>query len=282
MYFGIDVPNFGVFSDLTLLAEMAQEAEQAGWDGFFLWDHISLGTYPIPMVDPWIALAAIAAKTVRIRLGPMVTPLPRRRPWKVAREAVSLDHLSGGRLILGVGAGAGYAWDQLGEATDPKERAAMLDEALEVITGLWKGEPFSYHGAYYQVKETVFVPTPLQSPRIPLWIAGVWPKKPPFRRAAHWDGVVPSGGEYDAFLTPEMIQEMSSYIQTYRTSETAFDLIVRGGRTAGEQSAQDRSLLASYEDAGGTWWFENILFGSEPQWDVQAARERLRKGPPQV
>lgn len=140
MYYGIDIPNFGAFSEISLLVEMAQEAEQAGWNGVFMWDHISLGLHPIPIVDPWIALAAIAAKTERIHLGPMVTPLPRRRPWKVAREAVLLDHLSGGRLILGIGAGAGYAWDDLGEVTDPKERAAMLDEALEVLAGLWKGE----------------------------------------------------------------------------------------------------------------------------------------------
>lgn len=280
MHYGIEMPNFGTFSDPSLLVEMAQEAEQAGWDGFFIWDHISLGLHPVPMADPWIALTAVAVKTERIRLGPMVTPLPRRRPWKVAREAVSLDHLSGGRLILGIGAGAGYAWDQLGEAADPKERAAMLDEGLEVLMGLWKGEPFSYNGIYYQVKETVFVPSPLQSPRIPIWIAGVWPKKPPFRRAAHWDGVIPTGGSYSIALTPETVRDISSYLNATRLSERPFEVVIRGQRTTGENVAHEKALLAAYEAAGGTWWFENVLFGSEPNWSAEAAHERIRKGPP--
>lgn len=279
MYYGIDVPNFGEFSDITLLVDMAQEAEQAGWDGFFLWDHISLGLYPVPIVDTWVALAAIAARTERIRLGPMVTPLPRRRPSKVAREAVSLDHLSDGRLILGVGAGAGYAWENLGEEADAKERAAMLDEALEVLTGLWTGEPFSYQGTYYQVKDTVFVPTPVQSPGIPIWVAGVWPKRSPLRRAARWDGVVPSGGDYNSFPTPEMIRDISSYIDTYRTSNDPFDIVIRGGRTTGDHTL-DQSLTTPYAEAGATWWFENVLFGAEPEWDIQATRQRIRKGPP--
>jgi alkanesulfonate monooxygenase SsuD/methylene tetrahydromethanopterin reductase-like flavin-dependent oxidoreductase (luciferase family) len=145
MKFGIYLPNFGPFGDARVLADLAREAENAGWDGFFIWDHIAGGNLPI--VDPWVALAAIAIATRKIRIGTTVTPLPRRRPWKVAREAVSIDHLSGGRLTLGVGIGLGDAeWAHLGEETDLKKRGAMLDEGLSVLIGLWSGEPFSYAG----------------------------------------------------------------------------------------------------------------------------------------
>ena len=154
MYCGVHVPNFGPYGDARTLAELAHEAEEAGWDGFFLWDTIATGSASYPLIDPWIALAAIALRTQRVRLGALVTPLPRRRPWKVARETVSLDHLSGGRLIVGVGIGVGsHEYEYPGEASDPKVCAAMLDEELDVLTGLWSGEPFHYDGVHYHVRE---------------------------------------------------------------------------------------------------------------------------------
>ena len=134
MKFGIYLPNFGSYGEARVLANLAQDAENSGWDGFFIWDHIAGLT--LPMVDPWVALAAIAVTTHRIRIGTTVTPLPRRRPWKLAREAVSIDHLSGGRLTLGVGIGGGESeWAHLGEQPDLKKRGAMLDEALSVLVG---------------------------------------------------------------------------------------------------------------------------------------------------
>src|SRR5947209_17503121 len=149
MRFGVTVPNFGPYFQPRTLAALAAEAEAAGWDGFFLWDHVLFGD--MPAVDPWVALSAIALATERIRLGPLVTPLPRRRPVKLARETVSLDHLSGGRLILGAGNGV-LSWelDDLDEEADLRTRAAMLDEALAVLTGLWSGRPFSHQGAHYK------------------------------------------------------------------------------------------------------------------------------------
>jgi alkanesulfonate monooxygenase SsuD/methylene tetrahydromethanopterin reductase-like flavin-dependent oxidoreductase (luciferase family) len=175
MQYGIYLPNFGDEISPRALADLACEAEQAGWDGFFLWDHILYSkTQKLRMVDPWIALAAMAMKTERIRLGTSVTPLPRRRPWKLARETVSLDHLSNGRLILSVGLGepGDAEFGQFGEETDIKVRAAKLDVGLDVLAGLWRGKSFSYQGKYYQVQKTVFLPPPVQTPRIPVWVGG--------------------------------------------------------------------------------------------------------------
>ena len=148
MKYGINIPNFGWFGDIDTLVEIAVEVEENGWDGFFLWDHLLVFKQEdmvLPFVDPWIALAAIACSTKKLRLGPLITPIPRRRPWKVAREAVSVDHLSKGRMILGVGLGAPpeTEFDYFGEESDVKIRAEMLDEGLDIITGLWSGEPFS-------------------------------------------------------------------------------------------------------------------------------------------
>ena len=158
--FGIDLPTYGEFADPRLLASLAREAEDAGWDGFFLYDQVA-PERPLPLVDPWIALTAVALATTRLRLGTLVTPLPRRRPWKLARETVSLDHLSGGRLILGVGLGVSpEEFDDLGEEADLRTRAAMLDEALIVLTGLWSGEPFSHQGTHYTVRAAQFLPPP--------------------------------------------------------------------------------------------------------------------------
>jgi alkanesulfonate monooxygenase SsuD/methylene tetrahydromethanopterin reductase-like flavin-dependent oxidoreductase (luciferase family) len=175
MQFGIHIPPFGPFSDLRALADFAAEAEQVGWDGFFLWDDVTFNP-PVTLADPWIALAAIALRTQRVRIGPLVTPLPRRRPHKLAREVITLDHLSAGRLILGVGSGGGAdEFDNLGEASDAKVRGSMLDEGLEVLSGLWSGEPYSFEGAHYHVKAAHFLPRPVQVPRVPIWVAVVWP-----------------------------------------------------------------------------------------------------------
>ena len=180
MQYGINLPPFGDFGDPRALAELAHEAEQAGWDGFFIWDHIIFDPSFHPMVDPCVGLAAVALSTSRIRIGTMLTPLPRRRPWKLARETVSLDRLSNGRLILGVGIGDPVQWDYgfFGEETDARVRAQHLDEGLDIVAGLWSGERFSYQGQHYQLQEMIFLPKPVQ-PRIPIWVGGNWPNKPP-------------------------------------------------------------------------------------------------------
>ena len=288
MRYGIYVPNFGPYGDTRILADLAFEAEEVGWDGFFLWDQVSKSTLTPtvdPMVDPWVALAAIALRTRRIRLGTLVTPLPRRRPWMVARETVSLDHLSAGRLIFGVGSGGGYFdFEALGEVSDTKTLAALLDESLEVLTGLWSGELYRHEGAAYHIKEAQFLPRPVQSPRIPIWVAAMWPSKAPLRRAAHWDGVIPIGRDLPltAMLTPVQMHEIVRSVASQPGYTTPFE-VVHSGITAGTDTARDREVVAAYQQAGVTWWVEKILperWGSWTNWPLEAMRVRIRQGPP--
>jgi alkanesulfonate monooxygenase SsuD/methylene tetrahydromethanopterin reductase-like flavin-dependent oxidoreductase (luciferase family) len=177
------------FGDAPAAVEIAQEAEAAGWDGFFVWE-------PVWGVDPWVTLGAIAVRTERIRIGTMITPVSRRRPWKLAGETVTVDHLSNGRVILSVGLGAldtGFA--EFGEEIDRKARAQLLDEGLDIITGLWSGQPFNYDGQYYTIRETTFqpAPPPVQKPRIPVWVVGAWPWPRSMQRAMRYDGILPAG-----------------------------------------------------------------------------------------
>jgi len=274
--FALDFPTSGEYSQPRLLVELAREAENAGWDGCFVWDHLHVGDAE-PVADAWIALAAMAAATARIRLGPLVTPLFRRHPWKVARESVTLDHLSGGRLILGVGLGS----DVFGEISsidgplDDRIRAEMLDESLAIIAGLWSGARISFAGKYYRVREAQFVPTPLQSPRIPIWIAGTWPRKAPFRRAAHYDGAVPVMGDFSSTLAPPDVARLLESVRHSRP-DRHFD-IVQFGTTSGD-CEQDRKVVTPYARAGATWWVESIV----PARQLAEVRSRIRRGPPTV
>lgn len=284
MRFGINVPNFGEYGNPRLLAVLAREAEEAGWDGFFVWDHIQFfdPSAPVPVVDPWIALAAVATATERIRFGPMVTPLARRRPWQVAREAASLDQLSGGRLILGVGLGGLPAEEfaAFGEEADARVRAQKLDEGLAILAGLWTGELFSFQGEHYRVAETRFQPTPVQSPRIPIWVGGSWPNKAPMRRAARWDGAFPASNENNgmALLSVDEVRDIAAYVAAHRTAEGPFDLVI-GGETPGDDPAQATALLAPYAEAGVTWWQEMLHGFRGP---LAAMRARIAQGPPPV
>lgn len=288
MRYGVYVPNFGPYGDARILADLAYEAEEAGWDGFFLWDQVAKSTLTPavdPMVDPWVALAAIALRTRTIRLGTLVTPLPRRRPWKVARETVSLDHLSAGRLIFGVGSGGGYYdFEALGEASDAKTLAARLDEGLEVLTGLWSGEPYRHEGIYYHIEEAQFLPRPVQSPRIPIWVACMWPAKAPLRRAARWDGIIPIGHDLPllAMLAPAQMHEIVRSVASLPGYTASFE-IIHSGLTSGTDVAQDREVVAAYQQVGVTWWVEKILperWGSWTDWPLEEMRARIRQGPP--
>ena len=263
MNYGLVVPNVGMFGDARMLADMAYEAEEAGWDGFFLWDTIHyLADNRESVCDPWVALAAIAMRTQRVRIGPMVTPLSRRRPWKLVRETVSLDHLSHGRLTLGVGLGdlADRGLTHFGETTDAKVRAKLLDEGLDVLVGLWSGQPFSYHGEHYHVDEITFLPTPVQSPTIPIWVGGFWPRKGPLQRAMHWDGTylgkVNEDGTFSD-MTVEDVQALYTYVKAHRGAKTPFDIVV-SGETPGDNLEQARAKLEPLAEAGATWWLESI------------------------
>ncbi len=286
MQFAFNIPNFGPYHDPRLVADLAHEAEESGWDGFFIWDHIQ---WPFPEAngdpqshaDPWITLALVADRTSRIKIGPMVTPLPRRHPWKVARETVTLDHLSNGRLIFGVGIGGGSANFDAAEfgnfdlPTDPKVRAAMLDEELDIISGLWRGEQFSYHGNHYHVSDTRFMPASLQQPRIPIWVAGTWPLKNPARRAARWDGYAPLAPNFGEF-TPQAVREMVEFFKQERSSDAPFDIYL-GGSTLADDPIKAASYVAALAEAGATWWSEGLL-----PWESSAddVRQRIHQGPP--
>jgi len=279
MKYAFDTPQVGAFADPTLLAQLAHEAEDAGWDAFFLWDHIQVG-WPDEVADPWIALAAMAVSTSRILLGPMVTPLYRRHPWKLARETVTLDHLTGGRVVLGVGLGDDF-FDEirtLGGPIDPRTRAAMLDEGLAVLIGLWSAKKFSFVGKHFTIKDAQFLPAPLQKPRIPIWVAGTWPRKPPFRRAARFDGIVPISGDIETSLMPSQVRDLVAFIKGVRASDTPFE-VIQLGSTTGENAELDRAIIAQYEEAGTTWWFE-----SRVPWrtSVEEVRQRIRMGPPRL
>lgn len=279
MQFGIHVPNFGGFCDPRLMADLARDAEVAGWDGFFIWDHV-FWTHPEPQPvgSPWIILAAMAMTTGQIKLGPLVTPLPRRRPWSVAREAITLDHLSGGRLILGAGIGGDWFGDysSVGEPANERTHGAMLDEALAIIDGLWSGQPFSYIGDHYEIKDALFTPPPVQQPRIPIWLAGMWPNQKPLRRAVRWNGMFPLGRDGD--LTPGDIAAINAAIASHRTSSAPFDLIAQG-TTSGDDPAADAAIVAPFAAAGATWWLESI---NTNYGGIDQISTRIRRGPPRL
>jgi alkanesulfonate monooxygenase SsuD/methylene tetrahydromethanopterin reductase-like flavin-dependent oxidoreductase (luciferase family) len=278
--FALDLTIFGDLADPTLLADLAVGAEAAGWDGFFLWDHTAAQFQP-EATDPWIALAAAAVRTERLVLGPMITPLARRRMTKVARETVALDHLSGGRLVLGVGLGANDEGEftDFGDEGDPRVRARILDESLAVLVRLWSGRPVSFEGDFLRTVAEPFLPTPVQRPRIPIWVAGMWPNKRPMRRAALWDGVFPlkAGADFEYQMTPQEIAEVKAFVEAERTTDAPFE-VVHGGLLSGDRTT-DLSLVHRYGEAGVTWWLEHFYPG---RMSVAEIRDFIRLGPPRT
>jgi alkanesulfonate monooxygenase SsuD/methylene tetrahydromethanopterin reductase-like flavin-dependent oxidoreductase (luciferase family) len=280
MQYGLNLPNGGEWGDARTLAELAQLAEQAGWDGVFLEDYIVWQSrQDTPTYDPWVSLAAMAQRTERVRLGTMVTPLARRRPWKVARETVSLDHLSNGRLILGVGLGdtgesigSDVGFTHFGEEMDARQRANMLDEALEVLVGLWSGQPFSYAGQFYQVDQVTFLPRPVQSPRIPIWIGGGWPLQGPTRRAARWDGSCLYKHKTH-YMSPENVRALKDFVASQRGPSEPYDIAV-GGMPRRQDWEEERAYIRALAEAGATWWLEYIPPDTGARSAVRACIER--------
>lgn len=283
MRYAVDIPNFCFGPDPRATVELAVAAESAGWDAVWIWDHVAVdAAWRAPFKDPWLLLGAIAAATTRIRLGPLVTPLPRRRPWHVAREAVTLDWLSGGRLTLGVGLGNPPAeFELFGEDSDLRTRAGKLDEGLEIVAGLWSGEPFGFEGRHYTVREIRFDVVPVQRPRIPVWVAATWPHDAPVRRAARWDGIAPmqvDGNGMPVPFRPEQIRTLRDRIAELRGAADGFDIQV-GGETPGEDVARAAEIVQPLAEAGATWWSETI---SEFRGSLEVVRERILQGPPRT
>ena len=258
---------------------MAAAAEEHGWDGVFTWDAISIGQTPV--YDPWVMMGAIAGVTSRVTIGAMVLPLARRRPWKVAKEAVTIDHLSHGRLVIPVGLGTpddrGFSGVNT-DTTDRKIRVQRLDETLDILALAQTGEVFSYDGTHYQVENLQTLPTPVQ-PRIPVWVVGAWPKPRSLARAARWDGLVLTDmtGERTMFSPPSatIIRDAAAWITDHRTSAAPFDIVVEGTTT----TAADTGYVQQAADAGATWFIESRWSESETPTSLL---ERIRLGPPRV
>ena len=277
MRYGFVIPS----GEVETIVDLAVAAETAGWDGAFTWDGINVGP-SIPVSDPWATLAAIALRTERVTIGAIITPVARRRPWKLARETVTVDHLSGGRLVLPVGLGAtdDGGFGKVGEPVDRRTRAERLDEGLEILTGLWSGEPFGYEGKHYRFEEMTFLPPPVQRPRIPIWVVGAWPRERSMERAARYDGLMPSkrgpDGSFGAPLTPGDIREMRTWLADRLPDGAPFDIILEG-ETPADDPAAAAGQVRPLADAGATWWLEGLW---DAMGDPDRLRERIEAGPP--
>jgi alkanesulfonate monooxygenase SsuD/methylene tetrahydromethanopterin reductase-like flavin-dependent oxidoreductase (luciferase family) len=266
--------------DLRTIGDLTEEAEAAGWDGLFISDAMAIGTKDFPdfdFFDPWVGLAVMATRSERIRIGTIITPVPRRRPWKLARETLSIDHLSNGRLILGVGLGAAEhdgGFFKVGEPLDIKVRARLLDEGLAVLTGLWTGKPFSFRGEHYQVNEMTMLPPPVQTPRIPIWVPGVWQKPKSMERALRWDGIIPQKHKSMSRMSAPEIRELKRFVDEHRQPGTPFDIIA-GGETSGSNRAGAVKKVRPFMKAGATWWLE-----SKWTFSSDELRARIKQGPP--
>ena len=271
--FGIYIANHGITSNPQDYIKLAKSGEECGWDGFFLWDHVFLPWAPDQdVLDPWIILSAIATQTNKITIGTTVTPLARRRPMIIAREAITLDRLSNGRFILGVGLGGTRELKALGEEEDPKIRGEMLDESLEILKGLSSGKPFIYDGKHFKIKEPVqFQP----AGNIKIWVGGNWPNKKPFRRAAKYDGIFPLKVGSDPSIYPQDYQEIRNYIAKYRKSMESFDL-VKSIFTIGDK--EHDAYIHEFDDIGVNWLLEAFWPG---RCSLKEIQKRIKQGPPE-
>ena len=272
MRFGLSVPNF---AEPDRLLDIARAAEASGWDGWFLWDHILVDReHPVALSEPWTVLAAAAIATSRIRLGTMVTPLARRRPWVLARQVTTVDHLSKGRAVLGVGLGvppeAEYA--PFGESSDPKHHAALVDEGLIVLDALWHGEPVTHRGPAFRLNGVQFAPRPVQRPRVPIWSACSLPARAGVRRAARWDGIVPIYATNNEFR-PANPDEVAAAVADIGLARGTLD----GFEVAVWTVADDPQTRAAYEQAGATWIIEGPAPGDD--W-LDDASGMASDGPP--
>lgn len=273
MRVGVALP----YTSARNIADLCRLAEEMGWDGCFTGDAIWCE-------DPMIGLAAAAMLTNRIRLGTMVTPVPLRKPWKLASESVALDHLCNGRFTLGLATGAAWmGWRAFpDEVTDVRQRAEMLDETIDILTLLYARRPFDYDGRHYQVRltqldEQYYPPKPQQQPRIPLWCVGIWPQMKSMGRALKCDGVIiekPRLHGQEQPVTPADIAAIRAFVRDNRAAATPFDIVVVGKSLSLEPGQREETLLALAE-TGATWWVEGL-------WDepVEQVRQQIEKGPP--
>ena len=262
---GLWFPLFDELAEPAEVARLAAGAEEAGWHGVFVWDQLRWRE-PIRLVaDPWITLTAIATATEDVMLGPMVTPLARRRPAKVARETATLDRLSGGRLILGVGLGGDQfagEFSKTGEQLDDRVRGEMLDEAREILIAAWSGEPVNHRGKHYLVNGVQFLPRPVQQPRVPIWTAGFPGNVKPLRRAASHDGFFPVNLQ----SVDDFAHAVASVRDLRRDDPAPFDIAVE---------LPPGADVSPYAEAGATWWMTELA----PGVSLDTVRGVIRDGP---
>jgi len=283
VHYGLSLPTGRECGEPRFLVTLAERAEAAGWDGLFLEDYVCYGGDPVaPTCNTWVALAAMAVRTERIRLGTEVTPLTRRRPWNVAREAAAVDQLSGGRMILGVGlgdtgeaVGVDASFARFGEERDARNRGEMLDEGLEIIAGLWSGEPFSFRGKYFAVEDVTFLPRPVQQPRIPIWVGGGYPNPRPTRRALRWDGSClykeTHGGPWEN-MAPDDVRALRD-----AAGGRPFTIAV-GGSGRGDDWEAEREHIRAVAEASADWWIEWVPPGTRELMVEAVERGPLRVG----
>jgi alkanesulfonate monooxygenase SsuD/methylene tetrahydromethanopterin reductase-like flavin-dependent oxidoreductase (luciferase family) len=282
MKYGLFLPLFGDFADPARAVDVAKLAEEGGWDGLFVWDHL-YGGEGVPVGDAFVALAAIAATTTRLRLGPLVTPLTRRRPWVVARQTTSLDYVSRGRLIFGTGLGdEGWhgevnAFAEL--AQEEEQRVALLDESLALLLQFWSGKPVRHDGEWLHVDSAAFLPTPLQQPRIRVWVSARWPRRTPLRRAALVDGILPiftDERDMNAVADPGEVRKIREEVMRCG-APPQHDLVLRG-RLGPNWTAESCDRLRVLENAGTTWWLESF----DRDESASSVFERVSAGPPKT
>ena len=259
--------------DPGAMVELAASAEEAGWDGVFTYDAIEIGG--AEMYDPWTLLAAMAVRTSRVTLGAIVFAPTRRRPWKLAREALTVDHLSGGRLVVPVGLGAldDRGFGNVGEVTETKARAAILDETLAILDGLWSGEPFEHQGDHFRFGPMTFRPRPVQRPRIPIWVVAAWPSEPSVARALRWDGIVL---QTDDLLEVEAVAEHARNSRSAAARPEPFEIVVQGSTPPDPIAAA--AIAQPYADAGATWWIDADWHNPTPA----SVAARVAAGPPRT
>lgn len=283
------VPIFNDYANPSKLVALAVAAEDAGFDGLFIWDHLVFEPHgALEVTDAIVALGAIAQATQRLRIGALITPLARRRPWKFSREMTALDHLSGGRVVIGAGLGepAELEFGAFGEDPSPRVRAAKLDEALHIVDRLTRGESVTFEGRYHQVKDARFAPAAIQQPRMPIWVAASLPARAGLRRAARWDGVVPVQVPQSVidnpkapivwpewWLSPDLFGDTVTYVNARRQNETPFDHVASG--RLGDAGCGDAGL-AEYAARGATWWLDWV---DEDAGTFERTLEMVKRGP---
>lgn len=276
MHYGLDLSPVGPCGEPRTMAALARLAEESGWDGIFLEDYVFFYDPAVPAFDPLVTLSAIAMATSTIRLGTCVTPVARRRVWKLAAEAMTVDRLSGGRLVLGVGLGDAGSKDfgGVGELTDPRRRALALDESLDVLAALWTGESVTYHGEFVSVDDVRLPATPVQEPRIPIWVGGCARFPGPRQRALRWQGscmyAAPPPQWRD--LTADDVAMLKDEARSLGKEDF---VVAVGGRPRRDDLADEVDYVTSLDDAGTDWWSEYV----PPATSVDAARALIAEGP---